>query len=352
MTRKSAVFLAVLFLLSLLLSSCGEADFTGTYADSRFFAMDTVVTVRLSQDGNSADLLKDAAARCEDRLRELDRLYSVHDEESPLYHLNHSADPLTNADSRLVSLLHTADALSRFTNGAFDDTLGALSKLWNIPGGGPVPSGDAIRETLAHTGAACFTVTDDGVVRNDPCAMLDLGGIAKGAATEELVSLLRDCGIGHGLVSVGGNIGVFGEKETGDPFKIGVRDPDDPDGVIGYLYLTSGFVSVSGDYERYFEQDGVRYHHILDSRTGYPADSGLRSAAVFSENGAEADALSTALFVLGYDGAMERYADGGYPFEAVFILDNHHVRVTPGLADLFELTADGYVLDPISDTES
>lgn len=343
MKVRNLLLSAGILLFSLV--SCAHPAASG-YADSRYFAMDTVVTLRLAKDGVPDDALKSAEAGFEKRLTELDTLYSVHNEESPLYHFNHSADPLENADGRLVDLLHTASAVSLWSGGAFDDTLGALSDLWNIPGGGPVPVKDQIREALGHTGQSCFTLTEDGAVRNDPDAMLDLGAIAKGAAAEELVGLLRDTGVPYGLVSVGGNIGCFGGEAREEPFKIGIRDPDDEAGVIGYLYLRDGFVSVSGDYERYFEEDGVRYHHILDGRTGYPADSGLRSVAVWSTDGAAADALSTAFFVLGCDRSAERCSDCPYTCGAVFILSNHHVRVTPELAGSFELTASGYTLDP------
>jgi predicted phage replisome organizer len=156
-----------------------------------------------------------------------------------------------------------------------------------------------------------------------------LGGIGKGAAADELIRYLETSEISHGLVSVGGTIGVFGDKPDGTPYKIGVRDPDDPNGVVTYLHIRDGFVAVSGDYERYFEEDGVRYHHIFDPYTGIPADGGLRETAVYCTSGAVADALSTALFVMGKDASLSLYESGG--FEAVLVSSDGSITATEGL---------------------
>jgi len=109
--------------------------------------------------------------------------------------------------------------------------------------------------------------------------MLDLGGAAKGYICEKAVDSLISCGAEYGIVSIGGNIGVFGENPNGGQWNIGIKNPSEPSELIGKVAIEGGFVAVSGDYERYFERDGVRYHHIIDPSTGYPAESGVRSAA-------------------------------------------------------------------------
>ena len=144
---------------------------------------------------------------------------------------------------------------------------------------------------------------------------------------------------------MGGNIGVFGTKPNSEKFKIGICDPDDASGVVGYLSISSGFISVSGDYERYFEENGERYHHIIDPATGYPAKSDVRSVAVYANNGAAADALSTALFVMGEEKALEFYGENKIAFEAIIINKNHEIILTDGVSpDDFELAGENYVL--------
>lgn len=310
---------ALILTFVLLFSGCAffEKD---EYRDTVFFAMDTYITVRLACTGVTEERLDEVSAECERIVRELESVLSAHDPESELYALNHSDTEFTEISDTLETVLVTMADIHGITNGAYDCTLGGLAELWNITGGGPVPVQEDIDAVLAHAGHDKITLDEkrNTVMRPDPDVQLDLGGIGKGAAADELVRYLETTGIPYGLVSVGGTIGVFGDKPDGTPYKIGIRDPDNPDGVIGYFLIDEGFVAVSGDYERYFEENGVRYHHIFDPSTGYPANSGLRSAAVHSLNGAQADALSTALFVMGTDASLELYENHG-GFEAVLV---------------------------------
>ena len=232
--------------------------------------------------------------------------------------------------------------LSSLTGGAFDYTLGNLTELWNITGGGPrgdstPPAQHEIDAALSHCGRDKIKITGDRISKLDVNVKIDFGGIGKGMAAQQLLEYLSTTDVEYGLVSIGGNIGVFGEKPEYGNYKIGIRDPIDTSGVIGYCYIGSGFVSVSGDYERYFESDGVRYHHILDPKTGYPAESGVHSVAVIASNGAAADALSTALFVMGVDKSLEFYSEGSLSFEAIFVTDSGEIVTTPGISeDMFE----------------
>lgn len=321
---KSRIF-ALLLTCLLLFSGCAREP--EEYRDSVFFAMDTYITVRLATEDVTETQLDEVSAECERIVRELESVLSAHDPESELYALNHSSEEFTEISDTLESVLLTAYDISDRTAGAYDFTLGGLTELWNITGGGPVPRQTDIDAVLQHAGYDSITVDEirNTVMRPDSKVQIDLGGIGKGAAADELIRYLETSEISHGLVSVGGTIGVFGDKPDATPYKIGVRDPDDPNGVVTYLLIDEGFVAVSGDYERYFEEDGVRYHHIFDPSTGYPANSGLRSAAVHAPSGAAADALSTALFVMGTDAALKLYENHG-GFEAVLIADD---RIVP-----------------------
>ena len=339
--RRFARFLLPLSLLTLVclalfFGGCAGRENT---SDFSFFAMDTVVTVR----AKTAD---PAAARqietlCRTTLDECEAALSAH-ADSPVSRFNGGEADELPLDGIAGEAVRTSLAVMDATDSAFDCTLLPLARLWNVTGGGPRPSDDAIREALAHTGRDCFDFRPDRVTRLDPDAALDFGGVGKGAAADLLVKRLTEdpsLGLEWAVVSLGGNVALAGHKPDG-PFRVGVRDPFDPAAQIGVLTLDGGFVSVSGSYERFFEEGGVRYHHIFDGRTGYPAESGLVSAAVICGNGALADALSTALFVMGRDRALALYAAGTFDFEAVLIAADGPVFLTPGLADRFEARAD------------
>lgn len=312
---------ALLATFVFLLSGCTRDP--EEYRDTVFFAMDTYITVRLARAGITEKQLDEVSSECERIVRDLESVLSAHDPESELYALNHSDAEFTIISDTLEDVLTTVCDIHGITGGAYDCTLGGLAELWNITGGGPVPDKEDIDAALAHIGYNTITLDEkrNTVMRPDTDVQLDLGGIGKGAAADRLIWYLETTDIPYGLVSVGGTIGVFGDKPDGTPYKIGIRDPDDPNGVVGYLLIDEGFVAVSGDYERYFEDNGVRYHHIFDPSTGYPADSGLRSTAVHSLNGATADALSTALFVMGAEAALE-LCETHEGFEAVLVSDD------------------------------
>ena len=322
------------------------------YKDYSYFVMDTVVTFRLSTEGKDGPLsdeyLDKVAEECAEILTKIDGLISMHNENSDVYALNSAISMMVGANEELVSLLKTAEWVSEITDGAFDYTLGALTELWNINGGGPKPSPSDITYARTHTGTDKFRINGTTIAKTDQIAKIDLGGIGKGYATQAILQHLSSTDVLCAVISVGGNIGVYGEKPDHTLYRVGLRDPLDESGVAGYLILESGFVSVSGDYERYIESDGVRYHHIIDSQTGYPASSGLHSVAVTSYNGAITDALSTALFVMGTEKAMELYKSRTVDFEAVFITVDGEILLTPGLADgLFEKASSGYRLEKL-----
>lgn len=332
-----------LFLCFPLLTLCSCHESVSLYADSVFTGMDTAITLRLAADTDNA-LLHEATTAVEELVAELEHSLSCHDSQSELYALNQAPQLYLTEDTTLLSVLGTALHISDLTSGAYDPTMGALTDLWNVANGGPKPKDSAITEAMCHCGTDKLTIKEGTVTKTDPLLQLDLGGIGKGYALQSAVTLLDEKGIDYGLVSFGGNIGVFGEKPDGTPFQIGVKDPHNTSSVVGYVYIPHGFVSVSGDYERFFRQDGVIYHHILDPDTGYPADTGLSSVAVYAQNGAAADALSTALFVMGIEDGMALYESGTLSFEALFITADNQIVTTPGMDEIFTKTAKNYTL--------
>lgn len=297
---------------------------SGEYRDFVFFAMDTYVTLRLSRDGVSENTLTEISAECEKISAELEAVLSAHDPSAELYALNESDAETVTVSDTLMDVLSKAYYVAELSDGAFDFTLGTLSTLWNFTGGGPVPSKDDIAEALSHTGYEKISLDTERltVTRTDTDIMIDLGGIGKGALADRLIEYLKTTDVLYGTISVGGNVGVFGEKPDKTPFEVSLRDPDDPNKTVGHFEIYEGFVAVSGDYERYFEEDGIRFHHILNGHNGYPAFSGLREDAVCCTSGAYADAFSTAVFVLGLNGGEDIHELSEVPFEIAFVLDD------------------------------
>ncbi|WP_448516573.1 FAD:protein FMN transferase [Pseudothermotoga sp.] len=238
---------------------------------------------------------------------ELERVYKKYNPNDPssvVSKINNS-NGWIDIDEETFVLLDAAVRFSRLTDGAFDPTLGELIKLWGfdkiaerLPS--RVPTSQEVSEALKRAGIDKLELdTQRRRVRLIDGAKLDLGGIAKGYALDRAYQVAKevdkDC---TGFVEAGGDIRILGPKFGSRPWVVGVRDPRKSDSAITYLYLTSGAVATSGDYERYFEVGGVRYHHILDPKTGFPS-RGAISVTVVADNAVTADALSTAGFVMG-----------------------------------------------------
>lgn len=320
-----------------LLVSCTPEN---QLADTSFFAMDTVITLRLPSDTPDEVLTETT-----ELVTALEALLSRTDPASEISRFNTQTDDTMTLSAHTAKVLSTALMTAEATNGAYDPTTAPLTELWNITADAPtVPQDTDIRNALETVGYSHLSLDGTTLTRKQPDVTLDLGGCAKGYACGAVVDCLRELGVPHGIVSFGGNIGILGKKPDGTDWRIAVKNPKSPANIAGYLSLSDGFVSVSGDYERYFESDGVRYHHIFDAKTGYPARNGVNAAVVWSRDAALADALSTALFVMGAEDGMAFYESGTFAFEALWYLDDGTVILTPGIADSYEHTAPEYRL--------
>lgn len=291
-----------------------------------------------------------AAADAVREISALENLISWRVEGSDVQKLNdHAGVDWLDIDERTFSILEQCLDVAEASNGAFDPTILPLSALWDFGGSNQhLPDADQIAESLQYVSY------EDLRLDEEDCSAslkyhymgIDLGSVGKGAACDAAIKAYQEAGAEAGIVAVGGSIGVFGAKRNGSPWNIAVRDPDsggDKTQALGSLDLESGFVSTSGSYERYFVEDGVTYHHLLNPKTGYPAESGLISVTVVhEESGAMSDALSTACFVLGLEDGLALLEH--YGAEGIFVDANHQIFVTPGLESRFHLTASGYSL--------
>ncbi len=327
--KKAAAIVCCAALLGGL-SGCGEQN-----ASQDFYAMDTVMSI--SVYGRHA---QDAVNDCVSYINTLEQEISRTQQGSDIYALNHAEGEPVEVSDEVQDVLQRALELARQTDGCFEPTIAPLSDLWAIgTDHAAIPAQQDIDAALQHVGYQQVQL-DGNAVTLPAGAQLDLGGIGKGYAADRVRDMLEQAGISRGLVSLGGNIYAIGEKENGVPWTVGISDPDEPGSYFATLAVSDCSVVTSGDYERYFEQDGKRYCHIFDPTTGYPAESDLRSVTIVSESSTQADAFATALFVMGSKKAQEFCAQNAV--EAVFVLDDHTVIVTDGLADCFVLTNSEY----------
>lgn len=288
------------------------------------FYFDTVITLTAYCDES---LLKEALERCEYYENTLSKTI----EGSDVWNINHAeGQPVTVSDDT-IKLLEMALRVSELSDGAFDVTIAPVTALWDFTGGTTVlPDADAIAEAIELVDYTKVQI-DGNQVTIPAGHMIDLGGIAKGYIADELSAFLREKGVQSAMLNLGGNVITIGTKPDGTAWRIGIQNPQGSrDDSILAISVVDSTVVTSGNYERYFELDGVRYHHLLDPKTGYPANNGLASVTILTESSMYADALSTASFVLGLDAGREliNSLDG---VEAIFITNDLEIFYTDGL---------------------
>lgn len=343
MTNKSKIYyylLAVCCLLSVFLYSCSGPK-EKIYKKSRIL-MDTLVTINVVSDSEkAAETAMDKAFAEIDRL---DKLLNFFSERSELSAINKNAgiSPVTvSPDTR--DLVEKALQVSEKTNGAFDATIGPVVSLWDFPNS-PVkpPPASSIKEKLKLVNYHWVVIDKmkSTIFLKEKGMLLDLGGIAKGYAADRAVEALKTNGIKSGLVSVAGDIKAFGLKPGGDEWVIGIKNPrhkNKEDEIIATVRLRDTAISTSGDYERYFIAEGRRYHHIIDPKTGYPAE-GCQSVSIVTKDGFNTDAFSTGIFVLGPDKGMQALRESG--FDGIIRDNKDNIHITPGLKDKIEFKRD------------
>ena len=298
--RKRALALIFIFLLT---GCAARAD--DTPHRRTVFAMDTVMNLTAYGANGKA-----ALSAAEQELYRLDALLARGAEGSAVYALNHGA---ATPDPELSALLDEAGKIADATGGAFDPHLGEVLDLWGFGSG----AGEHRVPTAAELSEAK--------------PLLDLGGIAKGYAGQRVRAELMENGVKSAVIDLGGDVALLGSKPDGSDWRVAIKDPADEGVYLGILETGGGrFIMTSGVYERYFEENGVRYHHIIDPATGYPADSGVVSATVVCSDGVWADALATACCVVGADAALgmrERLAET-MAFDVILVTDDARVLYT------------------------
>lgn len=305
LTGVLCVFAAVLIIGSALVYNGFKKEFQSSTKNA--VAMGTVVTAKTY--GKNTASINETIVSC---VQQLDDVISWRVKDSAVSKINSGQ---TVGLSSLSSAINACNDVSKNSNGAFDVTIGPVSTLWGFGTENErLPKKAEIENALKKVDYKKLKVSGSKI----SCAkgqFVDLGAVGKGYACDLVKQYLEKTDVSGAVVSVGGSILAYGKRnKAGDKWRIAVRDPRNENGFIGTVLVKEGFVSTSGDYEKYFEKAGVRYHHLLDARTGYPANSGLISVTVVCSNGLLSDALSTACFVLGKEEGqklLEKYGASG-----------------------------------------
>lgn len=319
----------------------GEDADKETEASKDLFAMDTYMT--LTAYGEHAQKAVDKAA---ERVEALDALLSTGNENSEIYQLNQNGEATLSEEGGY--LVERALELYKKTEGAFDIAIYPVMQAWGFPTQDyHVPDDDTLKKKLALADASKVNYDKDTrkIFFDQDGMEIDLGGIAKGYTSSQIMQIYQDCGVTSGLVNLGGNVHALGCKTDSSKWRVAIQSPDDTEEYLGILEIEDQAVITSGGYERYFEEDGVTYHHIIDPAIGYPADSGLISVTIVSDDGTLADGLSTSLFIMGEEKAAQFWRENSDEFEAIMETSDGELYVTEGIADSLTTDMDVTVIE-------
>ena len=329
---KAKQLLCLISTLVFLLTGCSgisaePTSYTGT-------AFDSVIALKI-YDRVDEDVMNHCITMCSD----FENKFSRTIETSEIARINSAGGAPVTVSNDTLELIRQGIYYGDLSDGAFDITIGAVSRLWDFKDENPsVPMADAVTEALSHVNYKNIIISGNTVTLKDPKAAIDVGGIAKGYIADKVTQFLEAAGVRSAIVDLGGNIVAIGGKAEalinaeGEPiaFKIGIKDPQSASGgLIGTIPAADKTVVTSGTYERYFVADGKKYHHILNSKSGMPTDTDVLSVTIISEKGhsADCDALSTGCLALGVEKGMS-LVQSIEDTEAIFVDTDGQIHLT------------------------
>lgn len=311
---KKSIYL-FLFIISFCLCFCGcDVNKQSDPITKQGVYFDTLISVTLYDNSDTAEACLDG---CFDIADECEKLFSKSIETSDVSKINNSNGTPVTVSKETIDVIKQSTKYSDLSDGKFSIVCGSLTSLWNISEESPyIPNEAEIKEALKHVGDDKLSYDDNSltVTLLDPLARVDLGAVAKGYIADRMQEYLLDNGINNGIIALGGNLLLLGEKPTkssgksmSSPYNIGIQKPFAKGGanVITSIEVSDTSVVTSGNYQRFFMKDGILYHHIIDLTTGYPADSRLNSVTVICPSSVDADMLSTICFLLGEEKGVE-----------------------------------------------
>ena len=303
-------------------------------ATRQVFAMDTYMSVTAYGSGDSAEKAVEAA---EKEINRLDALFSTGEESSEVSEINAEGQGKLSEDG--AYLMKYALRLYQETEGSYDISIYPVMKLWGFTDQNyKVPSEKELKKALDLVDGSKIDYDEEmrQVTFEKEGMAIDFGSIAKGYTSDRIMKIFEENGVISGLVNLGGNVQCYRQKTDGSDWRVAIQTPEKDENYLGVLSCADKAVITSGGYERYFEEDGKTYHHIIDPATGYPADSGLLSSSIVCSDGTLADGLSTSLFILGKDRAIEYWRAHSDEFDFILLQEDGTLLVTEGIADDFE----------------
>lgn len=323
--KKSTVIISAIAALLIIVAIASDVIFSNRETEKTDFAMGAVISQKIT--GRKAEeTAEEIIAAIKKRENAIS--WRVENSEIAILNKNKSAEVSEETRKLLTELLDVC----RKSEGAVDLTVGKLTELWNIGSEDfKIPEEEKVSETLKNVSWKKVLIKDNTVTIGEN-QKIDLGFAGKGLACDDAAKILRENKISEAIINVGGSLCLYGK----DDFTVGLRNPlGDVSDYMAVMILEESFVSTSGNYERFSEYDGKKYHHILSTESGYPVENDLLSVTVVCQSGLLSDALSTACYCLGYEKSLELLEK--YNAEAVFIFDTNVVKVTDGLKDKIEI---------------
>lgn len=338
-----------IFIFTFALTSCTPTPITSVPNQDKpitksDYILGTIIDITLYD--KSDETIIDKAF---DRIREIEAKMTINNADtSEIIALNEAAGKSgVKVSLDTFDVLERAKYYSEQTNGLFDPTVGSIVKLWNIGTDfAAIPDPKVLEEKrkLINKDKLILDRSTLTAKLEEVGMQVDLGAIAKGYAADEVAKILKENGVQHSIINLGGNVLTIGGNMLDKPWKIGIQDPFNPRGdYLGIAAIQDKTVVTSGTYERYFEQDGKRYHHILDPRTGYPADNEVASVSIITDSSMDGDGNSTSLLLLGLEDGM-KFVESQKDIEAIFITNDKKVYITSGVKDIFTVTNPEFTL--------
>lgn len=339
MKQKRIVLFSLVFIIAILaITACSSKQ--QKVLTRTEFLMDTVITLKIydSKDEKIMDKAINRLKEIEDRMSA-----TIDNSDVSLINQNAGIKPVkVNDDTYFV--IEKAKHFAKLSNGAYEPTIGPLVELWNITGTDEreresIPTEEEINEKKALVNYKDLILEEGNSVYLSKKGMkLDLGGIVKGYAADEVKRIFLENDVNSAIIDLGGNIYALGEKTNGEAWKIGIQDPFTVTGnYIGILNTKDSSIVTSGDYERYFVYNGERYHHIIDAKTGYPAKNEISGISIISDKSIDGDALSTAIFVMGVEKGT-KLINSLENVDTIFITKDKKVFIPKSLEEYFTLS--------------
>ncbi|MBS5886446.1 MAG: FAD:protein FMN transferase [Clostridium sp.] len=336
--------ISILLIFSLtILSGCSKDNKVTEPLSKTELLMGTVVTVTL-YDSNDEGILDKVFTK----VKELESTLSINENGTLVDKINESAgiEPV-KVDYDTYTVIKKGLEYAKLSNGLFDISVGPIVKLWNI--GLPeakVPTQEEIDSRIPLVGYSDVELNDEEntVFLKRQGMMIDLGGVAKGYTADVISDILTEEGVKSAIIDLGGNIFAHGSKVDGSTWRIGIQNPfSDRGDIIGTITVKNKSIVTSGIYERYIEKDGIKYHHILSPKTGYPYENEIAGITIISDKSSDGDALSTSVFAMGVEEGM-KFVNTQEGIDAIFVTKDNKIYITDGIRDIFKLTNTDFTL--------